>query len=91
MTFQDLEHLEVIDACRNTLASVEPLKGLANLVTLKLDQNKLKSIDDLSFKKLTRLVTLSASHNEIKGLDEKISRLGALTSLNREPSSATQV
>lgn len=36
----DLENLEVIDACRNKLESTEPLKGLANLVTLKLDQNK---------------------------------------------------
>lgn len=77
----DLENLEVIDAARNKLTSTEPLKGLCNLVTLKLDQNKIKGLS-LAYKKLTRLQTLSASHNEISSLDEKMGRLGALMSLN---------
>jgi Leucine-rich repeat (LRR) protein len=61
---------------------VKALKGLVNLVTLKLDQNQLRSLDGLQYKKLTRLATLSASHNVIAELDERMARLQALTSLS---------
>jgi len=79
---ESCEQLEVLDACRNCLTSVKELKNLHQLVTVKLDQNALSSLDGLAYKKLERLGTLSASHNEIKELDEKFSRLGALASLN---------
>ncbi|EKX52097.1 hypothetical protein GUITHDRAFT_65434 [Guillardia theta CCMP2712] len=79
---ESLQMLEVFDACRNSITSIAPLSALHNLVTLKLDQNKIDSLSPLAYKKLTRLATLSASYNEIDDLDEKIGRLGALTSLN---------
>ena len=79
---ESLQMLEVFDACRNSITSITPLSALHNLVTLKLDQNKIDSLSPLAYKKLTRLATLSASYNEIDDLDEKIGRLGALTSLN---------
>ncbi len=67
---------------RHGKQDISALKGLANLVTLKLDQNQLRSLEGLQYTKLTRLATLSASHNLITVLDEGMAGLQALTALS---------
>ena len=55
------------------LATLLPLSSLTQLVSVHADNNKLTSLEGLSFGSLERLVDLSCSGNEINVLTPDVS------------------
>jgi hypothetical protein len=64
--------LENLDLAFNCLSSVAPLHPLSKLSTLKLDGNKLTSLDGISWSQLKQLTSLTAVGNEIAELPSEV-------------------
>eukprot|EP00933_Yihiella_yeosuensis_P016127 TRINITY_DN13895_c0_g5_i1.p1 TRINITY_DN13895_c0_g5~~TRINITY_DN13895_c0_g5_i1.p1 ORF type:complete len:547 (-),score=202.97 TRINITY_DN13895_c0_g5_i1:202-1842(-) len=64
--------LELLDLSFNKLESIEPLAPLSKLSQLKVDANKLTSLDGVSWKDLKQLTTMSAVGNQIAELSDDI-------------------
>eukprot|EP00931_Biecheleriopsis_adriatica_P085870 TRINITY_DN60651_c0_g1_i1.p1 TRINITY_DN60651_c0_g1~~TRINITY_DN60651_c0_g1_i1.p1 ORF type:complete len:538 (+),score=150.07 TRINITY_DN60651_c0_g1_i1:58-1671(+) len=64
--------LELLDLSFNQLDSVTSLSPLSKLSQLKLDANKLTSLDGVTWKDLKQLSMMSAVGNEIKELSNEI-------------------
>ena len=60
-----LQNLEILRLGRNQMNDVSALKKMNNLVTLVLDNNRLRTLDDFDLGAKSRLITLSANNNEI--------------------------
>jgi len=73
--------LENLDVSFNKLTSLEPLEPCVQLVTLALDGNLLKGLDELPLDKLGRLLHLSACANAIEALPEQLGSLEKMESL----------
>eukprot|EP00746_Dinoflagellata_sp_MGD_P124804 gnl/MRDRNA2_/MRDRNA2_59433_c0_seq1.p1 gnl/MRDRNA2_/MRDRNA2_59433_c0~~gnl/MRDRNA2_/MRDRNA2_59433_c0_seq1.p1 ORF type:complete len:795 (-),score=244.52 gnl/MRDRNA2_/MRDRNA2_59433_c0_seq1:58-2442(-) len=80
--FAALQDLESLSASRNALSELEALGDLKNLVSLVVDYNKLKDIEDLDLSSKSRLVTLSVSNNLLVELPDSIGELQAMECLN---------
>lgn len=65
--------LELLDLSRNQIGSIANLVPLTKLSSLKMDTNKLTSLEGVAWKDLKQLSTLSAFGNEIEELPEEIS------------------
>jgi len=68
--------LENLDLAFNCLTSVESLAPLCKLSTLKLDGNKLSSLEGVSWSELKQLTSLTAVGNEIAVLPPEVGLAG---------------
>lgn len=64
--------LELLDLSFNQLESIGELAPLSKLSSLKVDANKLSSLDGISWNKLKQLVTLTAVSNQIAEIPDEI-------------------
>jgi len=65
-------NLEILRVAHNQLTTLAPLEKVNNLVTLIVDSNQLKTLDDFNVEGKERLVTLSARMNKITDAPESI-------------------
>merc|ERR1712190_671763 len=70
--------LEMLDISFNQLTSIEELTPLTRLSALKVDANKLTSLEGISWGQQKQLVTLSAVGNEISALPEAVGEVSSL-------------
>merc|ERR1712203_1320024 len=65
--------LELLDLSFNKLDTIAPLAPLTKLSSLKVDANKLTSLEGVSWKKLKQLSTLTAIDNQIVEVPDAVS------------------
>ena len=76
-----LQNLEILRLGRNQMNDVSALKKMNNLVTLVLDNNRLRTLDDFDLGAKSRLITLSANNNEIVDAPSDIGKCTLLTEI----------
>jgi len=64
--------LELLDLSFNQLTTVEPLAPLTKLSQLKVDANRLTSLEGVSWAELKQLGTLSAANNLLEAIPEAV-------------------
>jgi len=67
--------LELLDLSFNKIGSVENLHPLTKLSSLKLDGNKINSLDGVSWAKLKQLSTLTVVGNQVKEIPSEVAEV----------------
>ena len=68
----ELTTLETIDVSNNQLTSIDQMKKLDNLTSIKADANAIESIENLKLKNKQRLEHLSLSSNKLASIPDDI-------------------
>ena len=76
-----LQNLEILRLGRNQIKDLSALKKMNNLVTLVVDNNRLRTLDDFDLGSKSRLITLSANNNEIVDAPSDIGKCTLLTEI----------
>lgn len=76
-----LQNLEILRLGRNQIKDLSTLKKMNNLVTLVVDNNRLRTLDDFDLGSKSRLITLSANNNEIVDAPSDIGKCTLLTEI----------
>ena len=76
-----LQNLEILRLGRNQIKDLSALKKMNNLVTLVVDNNRLRTLDDFDLGAKSRLITLSANNNEIVDAPSDIGKCTQLTEI----------
>lgn len=83
--------LEMLNLSYNQLTSIEQLTPLTRLSALKVDANKLTSLDGISWGQQKQLVTLSAVGNEISDLPEAVGEVSSLEHIELSDNKITAI
>lgn len=83
--------LEMLDLSFNQVTSIEELAPLYRLSMLKIDGNKITSLEGISWGQQKQLVTLSAVGNEITALPEAVGETGSLEHIELSENKITAI